>query len=173
MLSEKVQDALNKQLNAELYSSYLYLSMSAYFASTDMTGMAKWMQVQATEELLHVQKYYDYLNDRQGRVKLAAVEGPPIEWSSPLDVFKNALEHERHVTALIGKLVDTAMDERDHSTNNFLQWFVAEQVEEEANAAEIVGQLKVIGDNTSGLYMLDRELGSRPAAISVAAPAAK
>lgn len=173
MLSEKVQDALNKQLNAELYSSYLYLSMSAYFASTDMTGMAKWMQVQATEELLHVQKYYDYLNDRQGRVKLAAVDGPPIEWSSPLDVFNNALEHERLVTSLIGKLVDTAMDERDHSTTNFLQWFVAEQVEEEANAAEIVGQLRVIGDNTSGLYMLDRELGARPSAITVAAPAAK
>lgn len=120
-----------------------------------------------------MQKYYDYLNDRQGRVKLAAVDGPPTEWDSPLDVFKNALDHERLVTSLIGKLVDVAMDERDHSTTNFLQWFVAEQVEEEANAAQIVGQLKVIGDNASGLYMLDREPGARPVAITVAAPTGK
>lgn len=168
MLSEKVQKALNEQLNAELYSSYLYLSMAAYFQANDLSGMAKWMQIQAQEELMHVGKYYDYIGDRHGRVLLAAVDGPPTEWSSPLEVFEEGLKHERHVTALIGKLVDLAIEERDHSTHNFLQWFVAEQVEEEATAAEIVGQLRIIKDNAGGIYMLDRELGNRPSPVSIA-----
>jgi len=171
MLSKKIQDALNKQLNAELYSSYLYLSMAAFFQANDLAGMAQWMQVQATEELLHVQKYFDYIGDRHGRVLLAAVDGPPTEWSSPLEVYEKGLEHERLVTSLINKIVDLALEERDHSTNNFLQWFVGEQVEEEATAAGIVGQLKIVGDNSGGLYMLDRELGQRAPAITVPAPA--
>jgi ferritin len=167
MLSDKVQKALNDQLNAELYSSYLYLSMAAYFQANDLAGMASWMRIQAQEELMHVGKYYDYINDRHGRVLLGKVDAPPTEWSTPLEVFEEGLKHERFVTSLIGKLVDLAIEERDHSTHNFLQWFVAEQVEEEATAAEIVGQLRIIKDNAGGLYMLDRELGNRPSPLTV------
>ena len=168
MLGDKMQQALNDQLNAELYSSYLYLSMAAYFQTSDLSGMAHWMLAQAQEELIHVGKYYDYINDRHGRVLLAKVDAPPKEWSSALEVFEAGLKHERHVTSLIGKLVDLAVEQRDHSTNNFLQWFVSEQVEEEATAAEIVGQLRIIKDDPGALYMLDRELGKRPLPITIA-----
>lgn len=167
MLSEKMQNALNEQLNAELYSSYLYYAMAAYFQANDLNGMANWMQVQATEELIHVGKYYNYIGDRGGRVILAKIDAPPSEWKNPLDAFQGALDHERHVTALINNLVNLAIEEKDHSTNNFLQWFVAEQVEEEATASDIVGRLKIIQDNPSGTYMLDRELASRPAVVNL------
>jgi ferritin len=172
MLSEKMQQALNDQLNAELASAYIYLSMSAYFQANDLAGMAHWMRVQWQEELMHVSKYYDYISDRHGRVHLSAIAEPPKEWNSPLDAFQHALEHERHITRLIGQLVDLSLEERDHSTNNFLQWFVAEQVEEEANVAAIVGQLKIIGDNTSGLFMVDREVAKRLSAAAPATPGA-
>lgn len=161
MIDEKMREALNKQLNAELYSSYLYLSMSAYFQSVNLSGFANWMRVQAQEELAHAMKFYDYVNERGGRVVLPAVDEPPSEWDSPLAVFEHVYEHEQKVTGLINKLVDLAVKARDHATNNFLQWFVSEQVEEEASADEVVQKLKLVGDDPSGLFMIDRELGQR------------
>jgi len=161
MIDEKMQEAINKQLNAELYSSYLYLSMSAYFQSANLGGFANWMRVQAKEELAHAMKFYDYVNERGGRVILHPVEAPPSEWDSPLAVFEHVYRHEQKVTGLINKLVDLAVEARDHATNNFLQWFVSEQVEEEASADEVVQKLKLVGDDPSGLFMIDRELAQR------------
>ncbi len=161
MIDEKMQEALNKQLNAELYSSYLYLSMSAYFHSVNLGGFANWMRVQAQEELAHALKFYDYVNERGGRVVLQPVDEPPSEWDSPLATFEHVYEHEQKVTGLINKLVDLAVEARDHATNNFLQWFVSEQVEEEASADEVVQKLKLVGDDASGLFMIDRELAQR------------
>ena len=161
MIDEKMQEALNKQLNAELYSAYLYLSMSAYFQSVNLSGFANWMRVQAQEELMHGMKFYDYVNERAGRVVLHAVDEPPSEWDSPLAVFEHVYQHEQKVTGLINKLVDLAVEARDHATNNFLQWFVSEQVEEEASADEVVHKLKLVGHDASGLFMIDRELGQR------------
>ena len=161
MLAEKIRDALNKQLNAELYSSYLYLSMSAYFQTINLPGFANWMRVQAQEELVHAMRFYDFINERGGRVMLQQVEAPPTEWSSPLDMFENVYRHEQKVTGLINDLVNLAVAERDHATNIFLQWFVTEQVEEEASADEVVQKLKLMGDAGGGLFMLDREMGQR------------
>ena len=171
MLKPKIQAAFNGQLNAELYSSYLYLSMSAYFNSQNLAGMANWMRIQAQEELAHVTKFFDFINDRDGRVLLAQVEAPKTEWTSPLDVFEDTLEHERKVTGLVNDLVDLSLDERDHASNTFLQWFVTEQVEEESAAKAIVDKLKLIGDKPVALYMLDGQLGQRtlpPATASTA-----
>lgn len=161
MLNEKIQKALNKHLNAELYSSYLYLSMSAYFGSLNLDGFANWMRIQAQEELAHSIKFYDYVEERGGRVQLSSVDGPRIEWSSPLEAFEHVYEHEVEVTALINRLVDLSIELSDHATNNFLQWFVAEQVEEESSADQIVQRLKLVGDDGAGLFMLDRELAAR------------
>ncbi|MCK5568134.1 MAG: ferritin, partial [Spirochaetes bacterium] len=134
MLSKKLESELNKQLNAELYSAYLYLSMAAYYESKNLKGFANWMNVQAQEEQVHGMKIYDYINGRGGRVQLAVIEAPPVEWSSVVDVFDNVYSHEQKVTGLINNLVNIATEEKDHATVNFLQWFVAEQVEEEASA---------------------------------------
>ena len=161
MVNNKIEGALNQQLNAELYSSYLYLSMSAYFQSINLPGFANWMRVQAQEELVHAMKFYDFINERGGRVMLQQVKAPPAEWSSPLDVFENAYKHEQKVTGLINDLVNLAVGERDHATNIFLQWFVTEQVEEEASADEVVQKLKLVGDDSGGLFMLDGEMGQR------------
>jgi len=170
MINSKLQDAINKQINAELYSSYLYYSMSAYFQSKNLKGMAHWMKIQAQEEMLHVTKFYDFLFNRGGRVVLEAIEKPPVDWKSPLAVFEEAYKHEQKVTRLINDLVDLAVSEKDHATNSFLQWFVDEQVEEEANAEEIVQNLTMIGDHSHGLFMIDKELAARPAP-SLADPA--
>ncbi len=161
MIKEKIQDALNKQINAELYSSYLYLSMSAYFESINLKGCANWMRVQTQEELVHTMKFYDYLIERGGKVLLSSIESPPTEWPSPLAIFENAYQHEQKVTGLINELVDLAIAEKDHATNNFLQWFVSEQVEEEASADEVVQKIKLMGDARGGIFMLDRELAQR------------
>ena len=161
MIKEKIQDALNKQINAELYSSYLYLSMSAYFESINLKGCANWMRVQTQEELVHAMKFYDYLIERGGKVVLSSIESPPTEWPSPLAIFENAYQHEQKVTGLINDLVDLAIAEKDHATNNFLQWFVSEQVEEEASADEAVQKIKLMGDARGGIFMLDRELAQR------------
>jgi len=161
MLKPNMQEALNAQLNAELYSSYLYLSMSAYLDSQSLAGMANWMRIQAQEELIHVMKFFDFIAERDGRVLLTQVDAPKTEWTSPLDVFQDALGHEQKVTGLINDLVDLSLGERDHAANTFLQWFVTEQVEEEATAKTIVDKLKLIGDNPVALYMLDGELGQR------------
>ena len=161
MLSEKMQDALNGQLNAELYSSYLYLSMHAYFKSVNLDGFANWMYWQAQEELTHSMKFYDFINQRGGRVKLLQVEAPPNEWSSPLEVFEATLAHEQKVTGLINELVEKALAEHDHATNIFLQWFVTEQVEEEESVGGVLEQLKLMGEAKGGLFMIDRELAKR------------
>ena len=160
-MDEKMQEALNKQLNAEVYSAYLYLSMSAYFQSVNLSGFANWMRVQWQEELAHGLKFYDYVNERGGRVILQAVEAPPSEWDSALAAFQDTYRHEQKVTGMINKLVDLAVEARDHATNNFLQWFVSEQVEEEASADEVLQKLKLVGDDASGLFMIDRELAQR------------
>jgi len=161
MIKEKIQDALNKQLNAELYSSYLYLSMSAHFESVSLKGFANWMRVQAQEELTHAMKFYDYIHERGGRVTLTSIDAPQTQWDSPLAVFEHVYKHEQKVTGLINDLVDLALSEADHATNNFLQWFVTEQVEEESSADEIIQKLKLVGEASGGLLMLDQELKQR------------
>ena len=161
MISDKMQDALNGQLNAELYSAYLYLSMSGYFKSTSLPGFANWMRVQTQEELVHVMKFFDFLNEREGRAVLVEIQGPPTQWNSPLAVFEAAYAHEQKVTGLINNLVDLALEEADHATNTFLQWFVTEQVEEEASASGVVQKLKLLKDAPGGLFMMDQELGQR------------
>ena len=161
MLSSAVQDAMNHQVNAEFYSAYLYLSMAADFEGDNLRGMAHWMQVQAKEEAGHALKFFKYIVERGGRVTLAAVAAPPTKWDSPQGVFEAVYKHECHVTGLINKLVELAAAEKDHASGVFLQWFVNEQVEEEANASEILHQLKMVGDSKQGLFMLDRHLGQR------------
>ena len=161
MLSKKMNDALNEQINAEFYSAYLYLSMEAYFESVNLPGFAKWMRAQIQEESMHAMKLYDFVNERGGRVLLKAIEGPVTEWSSPLAVFEATYAHEQKVTGLINDLVNLAVEEKDHATNSFLQWFVNEQVEEEASADAVVQQLKMAEDSPGGMFMIDRELGQR------------
>lgn len=161
MLSDKMQEAFNDQINAETYSAYLYWSMAAWFESQNLAGMATWMKVQAQEEMTHAQKFYDFIHERGGTVKLKAIDGPDTEWKSPLAVFESACAHEQKVTALINGLVETAEAESDHASKIFLNWFVTEQVEEEAHADEIVQKLKMIGEMPGGVYMMDKELGQR------------
>jgi ferritin len=156
-----MQTALNGQLNAELYSSYLYLSMNAYFKSVNLDGFANWMHYQAQEELEHSLKFYDFIIQRGGKVVLSQIEAPPTEWDSPMAVFEATLAHEQKVTGLINDLVEIALDERDHATNIFLQWFVSEQVEEEESVSGVLEQLKLMGDAQGGLFMIDRELAKR------------
>jgi ferritin len=156
-----MEKALNDQLNEELFSAYLYLSMSAHFSSINLNGMAGRMRIQAQEEMTHAMKFYDHIIERDGAVQLKQIKSPQASWKSTLDAFQAAYKHEQHISDRINKLVTQALGEDDHATNNFLQWFVAEQVEEEASALEIVDQLKLIGKDTSTLFMLDRELGSR------------
>jgi len=161
MISKKIEKALNAQVNAELYSAYLYLSMESYFQSLNLSGFANWMRVQTQEEVSHAMKIYDFVNERGGRALLKGIEGPRTEWKSPLAAFEAAYAHEQKVTGLINDLVDLAIKEKDHATNNFLQWFVNEQVEEEASADAIVQQLKMMEKAPGGMFMLDRELGRR------------
>jgi ferritin len=161
MLTEKMQKTLNGQLNAELYSSYLYLSMNAYFKSVNLDGFANWMYYQAQEELEHSMKFYDFIIQRGGKVELMQIEAPPTDWSSPLAVFEATLQHEQKVTGLINDLVDVAHEASDHATNIFLQWFVSEQVEEEESVVGVLEQLKLMGDAQGGLFMMDRELAKR------------
>ncbi len=161
MIGKKMKEALNGQVNAEMYSAYLYLSMESYFKSLNLNGFANWMRVQTQEEMVHAMKIYDFINERGGRVILKAIQGPPTQWDSPRAVFEAAYAHEQKVTGLINDLVDLAIKEKDHATNSFLQWFVNEQVEEEASADAIVQQLKMMEKAPGGLFMLDRELAQR------------
>jgi ferritin len=170
MLSQAMEKALNDQVNAEMYSAYLYLSMNAYFKSVNLDGFATWMYCQAQEEMIHAMKIYDFVNSRGGRVSLQAIDAPPASWDSPLAVFEATLNHEKKVTALINGLVDIAVEEKDHATNAFLQWFVTEQVEEEESADGVLQQLKLLGDAGGGLFMLDREMGGRQAPSAPASP---
>ena len=161
MLSKKMEEALNKQVNAELFSSYLYLAMAADFEAKNLPGFAHWLKLQAKEENGHGLKFYEYVNDRRGRVMLSAIAAPPAEWATPLAAFEAVLGHEEKVTGLINGLVELAGKEKDNATSVVLQWFVSEQVEEEKNADAIVQQLKRIGDSPHGLIMLDRALAQR------------
>ncbi len=161
MISERMQQALNGQLNAELYSSYLYMSMAAYFQAINLGGFANWMRVQAQEEHMHAMKFYDFINERGGRVVMKPIDGPPTEWESPIATFEAVLEHEQKVTGLINELVELALAEHDHATNIFLQWFVTEQVEEEDSANDVIQKIKLMGEAQGGLFMLDRELAQR------------
>jgi ferritin len=161
MINKKMLDAINAQINAELYSAYLYLSMAAHFKAANLPGFANWMTVQVQEETSHAMKFYNYVLSRGGTVKLTAIDGPPIEWKSPLSVFEYTYEHEQKVTGLINNLVNLAIAEKDHAANMFLQWFVNEQVEEESNADALVGQLKMSKDAPGAILMIDRELAAR------------
>ncbi len=162
MLSPKVQEALNKQINAELFSSYLYLSMAAYFEKEDLKGLAHWMVVQVGEENKHAMRIFDFINDRSGRVTLGAIEAPKTEWKSPLEAFEDAYKHEQKITGMINDLMNLVAMEKDGAGHDFLEWFCREQVEEEANAQLNVAQLKRVGDG-AGLYLFDQELGKRTA----------
>lgn len=160
MLSEGMQAALNRQLNAEMYSGYLYLSMSAYFEFINMPGFASWMRVQRLEELTHALKFFDYVAEN-GRVVLQAIDAPPTEWNGPLDVFEATLGHERKVSGMIADLVALAGEEGDAGTGEFLQWFVDEQVEEEETAGKIVEKIRQARDSDEELEKLDGELAQR------------
>lgn len=161
MLSGTLLKALNEQVGRELYSAYLYLSMASYFDAQDLPGFARWMKIQAREELGHAMKIYEYIYERNGRVELPALEKPRCEWESPLKAFEQTVEHERYITKNIYAILELAKAENDHATTNFLQWFVKEQVEEEAQVELIVRKLTKIGDSGLALYMIDKELGSR------------
>lgn len=161
MLNERITEALNKQINNEIYSAYLYLSMSAHSTFIGLKGFANWFMVQYQEEMVHAMKIYDYINAQGGQVKLMAVAQPPTEFGSPLEMFEKTLEHEKFVTKCINDLVDLAIEEKDHASNIFLQWFVTEQIEEEANDNEIISKLKLVGKEVNGLFMIDKELAAR------------
>ena len=161
MISKKMGKAFNDQIAAEFYSAHLYLAMSAYLESIDLPGFANWMRIQYQEEVSHGMKMFDYVIERDGRVLVKAFEAPPKEWDSALSVFEAVYEHEQKVTGLINNLMDIAMSEKDHAANIFLQWFVSEQIEEEASAHDVVQKLNLVGDESSGLFMLDGEMGQR------------
>lgn len=171
MLSSKMQDVLNRQINAEMYSSYLYLSMSAYFEANSLKGMAHWMRIQAQEEEIHAMKLYDFVNNRDGRVVLAEIAAPKTEWVDPIEAFEDAYKHELKITGLINDLMNTAVAEKDHAAHDYLEWFANEQVQEESDAKLIVDQLKMVGGQGLGLFMIDQQLGQRPAPAAPAAPA--
>ncbi len=160
MLKEKVQAALNEQVNAEFSAFYTYLSMAAHFQAENLPGFAAWMHNHAQEELVHAMKIYDFINERNGRVELKPLAGPKTHWATPVEAFEDALRHEQHVTHLINQLVDLAIAESDHATNSFLQWFVDEQVEEEAVVDAVLQDLRRVGDSNLAIFMLDRELGA-------------
>ncbi|NLI16193.1 MAG: ferritin [candidate division Zixibacteria bacterium] len=161
MISEKIVKALNDQIAAEMYSHYLYLAMAAYFHDENLPGFGSWMKIQAAEEMSHAMKIYDHIIERGGRVALQKIDAPPAKWDSPLAAFENAYKHECEISSKINNIVDLAIAEKDHATNVFLHWFVDEQVEEEANALEIVNHMKLLGESKGGLLMLDRNLAKR------------
>jgi ferritin len=161
MLSEKMIAALNGQINKEMYSAYLYMDMSAHCTYEGLDGFANWFMVQYNEEISHAMKIYDYVNDQGGKVVLEAIEKPPESFGTPLEMFEATLNHEQFITKSIYDLVTLANEEKDYATQIFLQWFVTEQIEEEANDNELIAKLKLIGEDGNGLYMLDKELLTR------------
>ena len=163
MINKTVQDAINEQIKNELYSAYLYLSMGAYFEAVNLPGFAKWMKVQAAEEQEHAMKFFEYVFERGGRVQLKAIDQPPFEWKSSLQVFEQVLEHEQKVTGMINSLYALALKENDYASQVMLQWFITEQVEEEKNAATIIEQLKMIDARETAILVLDHDLGKRSA----------
>jgi ferritin len=177
MISEKMEAALNKQINAEMFSSYLYLSMGSYFQSINLEGSANWMKAQALEEMYHGMKLHGYLEERGGRFIAEAIEKPESKWDSPLAAFEAVYAHEQKVTGLINDLLDLAIELKDHASTSFLQWFIEEQVEEEATADGIVQKIKLAGPQGSGMFMIDSELGQRifnlPADVKLAIQTSK
>jgi len=163
MLTKALLDAINEQIKQELYSSYLYLAMSADCETKNLPGFARWLKVQSQEENSHAMKLYDYVHERGGRVMLCGIDQPPAEFKSPIELFKQVLEHEKKITGLINHLHELALRENDYATQIELQWFIKEQVEEEKNATDIVEQLKLVQDHPMGILMMDRQLGSRGA----------
>lgn len=167
MISKKMQEALNKQINEETFSAYLYFSMAAYFESANLKGFAHWMKIQAGEELFHATKFYNHILERGGDVKLLAIPEPQQKWDSALDAFQAAYKHEQHITKCIHDLTDIAIESKDHAARNLLNWFVDEQVEEEDTANEIVEKLKMIGENGPMLLMLDGEMAARQSNVDL------
>ncbi len=163
MFSQKLQQAINEQINAELHSAYIYLSMSAYLEGQNLPGFAHWMRLQNDEEQVHAMKLFDFMVDRGGAIELKTIAAPPITFESVLDVFERALAHEQKVTGLINALYDVAMAEGDYPTQVLLQWYIQEQVEEEKSAGDAVDQLNMLGDFAPGILMMDREMAARQA----------
>jgi ferritin len=161
VLTQKLQDSLNDQINAEYHSGYLYLAMAAYLEARNLDGCAHWMRLQAQEEIMHGMKIFDYLLDQGAPVKLKTVDGPPAAWDSPLACFEAALGHEKKMTERINRLANLAIEEKDHATDNLMRWYVSEQVEEEATVDDICEKLKLVGEHGPGLFMIDRELKQR------------
>ena len=169
-MDERIEKALNGQLNAELYSAYLYWAMAAYLKDEDLPGMANWMENQAKEELNHTVRFYKYIGERGGRVTMEAIERPPDSWDDVLSLFEDVYAHEQKVTSLIHALVDLSDEVRDHATSNFLQWFVAEQVEEEDSAAEVLGKVRRSEGSPQALMMVDEQLSQRVAPFVIIPP---
>jgi ferritin len=165
MISEKMETALNEQVNKEMFSAYLYMAMSIHAGDMGLKGFSNWFMVQYHEEMSHAMKIYDFIHSRGGRVVLKAIDAPAAEFDSVMDMFQKTLAHEEFITASINELMEIAIAEKDHATRIFLQWFVTEQVEEEENDHEIIDQLKLIGDNPQGLMMMDKELAGRTAGV--------
>jgi ferritin len=163
MMKEAVQAALNEQIKTELYSAYFYLSASGYFESINLSGFARWMRLQSLEEVKHAMKFFDFMLDRGSRVTLQAIDKPPTDFQSSLDAFTQALQHEQYVTSLIHRLYALAVQEQDYPAQILLQWFITEQVEEEREATRIIQELKMAGDNSSTLLLLNNTLGARRA----------
>lgn len=161
MMNKKIEQEINKQINAEFYSAYLYLSMSAYLSSINLNGFASWMKVQYQEEMDHATKFYNYVIERGGTITLGAIEKPKSSWNGIIEVIEETFAHEQLVTSLINNLMQVAHEENDYASVSFLQWFVDEQVEEEASVDEVLQQLKLIDGKGSGLFMLDREAKTR------------
>ena len=160
-MTEKMLKALNEQLNREMYSAYLYFAMAAYFDDLNFEGFSSWMKAQAEEEVGHALRFYNYIYDRNGRVELKEIPQPPKEWGSPIEAFKAAYEHEQFISKCINELAALAEEEKDYSTRSFLEWFINEQVEEEASVKKILDKLRFAENSPQILFMLDRELASR------------
>lgn len=161
MISKKVEDAINAQINAEFWSAYLYLSMATQFEADGKSGIANWFKIQFKEEQAHAEIFMNYLSQRGGRVELKAIDAVPTKWDSVLAAFKDTLAHEQKVTALINNLYKVAEEEHDYASRGRLDWFISEQIEEEENARNLIDRLELIGDNGYAIYMLDQELGAR------------
>lgn len=161
MIGDKLRETMNEQIKNELESAYIYLSMSAYFHDQGFDGMAQWMRAQTLEEMAHAQRFFDYLVERGGKVVLLPLNISKTEWASPLEAFQDAYKHEQFITSKINDLVTLARKEQDYAAEAMLQWFVSEQVEEEASVSKVVGDLERVGDKGHGLLMIDRELGRR------------
>ena len=162
MISERMEAELNEQVNKEFYSAYLYLAMAAYCTTIGLPGFSHWMRLQYDEETMHVTKMYDYILDQGGEIHLKAIEEPPKEYGSPLEIFEKTLEHEQFITRSIHKLMSMAIEENDYATQAFLQWYVTEQVEEEANVQDVLNPLRMVGSDKGGLMMIDQKLAGRP-----------